>query len=105
MSTTTTRKTITLAVSGMTCGNCQRHVEEALASVPGVRAARVDLAAGRATVAFDADAPPTDRLVDAIRDAGYDARIATTEIATVEPGDARQMTGCGCGCGCATAKA
>lgn len=104
MSTTTTRETITLAVSGMTCGNCKRHVEEALSGVPGVRAAAVDLAAGRATVAVDANAPTTDRLVDAVRDAGYDAEVAAAEI-TAEPGDTPRATGCGCGCGCSTAKA
>jgi Cu+-exporting ATPase len=98
MSTTTTRETITLAVSGMTCGNCKRHVEEALSGVPGVRAAEVDLAAGRATVALDANAPTAGRLVDAIRDAGYDA-----EVATAESGDTPRATGCGC-C-CSTAKA
>ncbi|HEU4454010.1 MAG TPA: heavy metal-associated domain-containing protein [Longimicrobium sp.] len=103
MSTTTTRETITLAVSGMTCGNCKRHVEEALSGVPGVHAAEVDLAAGRATVAFDAGAPTTEQLVDAVRDAGYDAEVATVEAATVETGDPRRMTGCGCGC--STAKA
>jgi copper chaperone CopZ len=98
MSTTTTQETITLAVSGMTCGNCRRHVEEALSGVPGVRAAQVDLAAGRATVALDADAPATDRLVDAIRDAGYDAEVAMGEAPTAESDGPRQMAGCGCGC-------
>jgi Cu+-exporting ATPase len=103
MSTTTTQEMITLAVSGMTCGNCKRHVEEALSGVPGVRAAQVDLAASRATVALDADAPTADRLIDAIRDAGYDAEVATGEAATAESDDPRRMTGCGCGC--STAKA
>ena len=102
MSTTTTRETITLAVSGMTCGNCKRHVEEALSSVPGVRAAQVDLAAGRATVFADGDAPAADRLLEAVRDAGYDAGIVTAEAAAEEVGDARRMTGCGCGCSTAT---
>ena len=31
-----------LAVQGMTCGNCARHVTEALQSVPGVAFAAVD---------------------------------------------------------------
>lgn len=98
MSTTTTRETITLAVRGMTCGNCKRHVEEALSGVPGVHAAAVDLAAGRATVSVDADAPTADRLVEAVRGAGYDA-----EVAAAESGDAPRATGCGCGCSAAKA--
>ena len=39
-----------LAVQGMTCGNCARHVTEALQSVPGGAFAAVDLNQGRATV-------------------------------------------------------
>jgi len=39
-----------LAVTGMTCGNCARHVTEAIQSVPGVRSAVVNLDARKASV-------------------------------------------------------
>jgi copper chaperone CopZ len=41
---------IDLGVGGMTCDDCVVHVTEALASVPGVEDAKVDLASGSAVV-------------------------------------------------------
>jgi Cu+-exporting ATPase len=57
----------------MTCAACQRHVEEALRSTEGVSEARVDLMAHRAHVAFDPSVAPPEKLLAAIREAGYDA--------------------------------
>ncbi|WP_186261511.1 heavy-metal-associated domain-containing protein, partial [Burkholderia gladioli] len=51
-----TPETTELDVEGMTCGGCARRVEKALAAVPGVAQAKVDLAATRAEVEFAADA-------------------------------------------------
>ncbi|MGA0565068.1 heavy metal translocating P-type ATPase [Ancylobacter sp. VNQ12] len=61
-----------LAIEGMTCASCVARVERALASVPGVAAARVNLATERATVEGSIDAA---LLVNAVEDAGYDARV------------------------------
>lgn len=74
--TTSTTGTITLAVAGMSCGSCKHHVETALAGVAGVAAAEVDLAAGRATVSLDAGAATAERLIEAVREAGYEAEVA-----------------------------
>jgi Cu+-exporting ATPase len=64
-----------LFVSGMTCGNCARHVTEAIQSVPGVRSASVILEAGRASVRWAADAPANvPAILSAIKAAGYEAR-------------------------------
>lgn len=41
---------IDLGVGGMTCDDCVVHVTEALESVPGVEAAKVDLATRSAVV-------------------------------------------------------
>ena len=57
----------------MTCASCQHHVEEALRSTAGVESARVDLMAHRASVVFDPQLTAPERLVEAIRGAGYDA--------------------------------
>jgi copper chaperone CopZ len=62
--------TLTLDVAGMTCGKCQQAVEGAAGSEPGVSAARVDLAAGTATVTFTAPATPA-AIRTAIEDTGY----------------------------------
>ncbi|HTJ24964.1 MAG TPA: heavy metal-associated domain-containing protein [Candidatus Limnocylindria bacterium] len=62
--------TQTIRVQGMTCENCVRHVTEALAEIPGVRSAQVDLAEGTARLQVDAEiaAPELARVLD---DAGY----------------------------------
>jgi len=59
-----------LKIDGMTCGHCTAAVKKALEKVAGVSAATVDLAAGRAQVAGDADVAA---LVAAVQDEGYQA--------------------------------
>ncbi len=57
----------------MTCGHCQKAVQEALQQVPGVQSASVDLAAGRASVTGPAD---VQALIAAVVEEGYEARVA-----------------------------
>ncbi len=40
----------TLRITGMTCGHCVKHVEDALRGVAGVSTVRVDLGAGEAQI-------------------------------------------------------
>ena len=59
-----------LTVEGMTCGNCKRHVEEALNEVDGVTSAEVDL--GTMSARVDAsDAVTEESLKGAVSEAGY----------------------------------
>ena len=60
-----------LTVEGMMCAHCQAHVQKALAGVPGVASAVVDLDAKKATVELTADVADSV-LMDAVKDAGYD---------------------------------
>jgi heavy metal translocating P-type ATPase len=60
-----------LALSGLTCASCVARVERALAAVPGVESAQVNLATERARITGWAD---PQALVRAVRLAGYDAR-------------------------------
>lgn len=62
-----------LTVSGMTCGNCVRHVHEALTEIPGVRAV-VDLDTATAVVEHPGSVEP-QLLIDAVGEAGYEATI------------------------------
>jgi P-type Cu+ transporter len=62
-----------LTVSGMTCGNCARHVVEAIQSVPGVSSASVRLEAGQATVRWQAS-PNLPAVVKAVTEAGFEAK-------------------------------
>lgn len=66
------KQTITLGVTGMTCGSCKRHVEQALASVAGVTRVDVDVKAGRAEVVAEG-AELLPRLIAAVQGAGYGA--------------------------------
>ena len=66
-------ESVTLPVLGMTCASCQHHVEEALRATAGVESVRVDLMAHRANVVFDPSLAAPEKLVEAIRGAGYDA--------------------------------
>ncbi|TFG54463.1 MAG: heavy metal translocating P-type ATPase, partial [Candidatus Aminicenantes bacterium] len=59
-------------VTGMSCASCAANVERALKHVDGVRAANVNLATSRATVMFDPRQVESGRLVQAVRDAGYE---------------------------------
>ncbi|MBN1589543.1 MAG: copper-translocating P-type ATPase [Pirellulales bacterium] len=77
---------VTLDVRGMHCASCAGRVEKALAGVPGVAAAAVNLATSQASVQADFSQATAGQLVDAVRRAGYEA--------TVVP-DARRATGDG----------
>ena len=59
----------TLAIRGMTCGNCVKHVDAALRAVPGVTAVVVSLP-GEATITHTGERA---QLVAAVEKAGYDA--------------------------------
>lgn len=75
-----TAATTELAVSGMTCNNCARHVTEAIQAVPGVRSASVLLEAGRASVRWAAETPAdVSAVVAAVTAAGYEAKPVTRD--------------------------
>ena len=65
-----TQKT-TLAVGGMTCAACVSHIERALAEVPGVVSAAVNLATERAAVEHIPGIAAIADMRRAIEDAGY----------------------------------
>jgi len=71
----------------MTCAACQHHVENALNETAGVKSAHVDLMANRVQVVFDPGEASAEKLVDAIRGAGYDAVLSRGR--TVNPHGAR----------------
>ena len=63
-----------LTVEGMTCPSCIRHVTDALKDLDGVDQVDVKLKEGIAVVRHDATEAPVDRLIDALRDAGYESK-------------------------------
>ena len=67
---------LTLPVRGMHCAACVAKVEGALARVPGVDAAAVNLATERATVTFDPARVGVEALQTAVAAAGYELAAA-----------------------------
>ncbi len=65
-------QTVTLGVSGMTCGGCVRSVTKVLSGLEGVVRADVSLEQKRAQVDFDPQKVNVDQLKQAIEDAGYE---------------------------------
>ncbi|RKT99823.1 heavy metal translocating P-type ATPase [Burkholderia sp. Nafp2/4-1b] len=74
--------TIELEIDGMTCASCVSRVEKALAKVPGVTRASVNLATERATVDAATDVSAS-QLVDAVKQAGYGATPTAPDAAGV----------------------
>ncbi|MFP5381188.1 MAG: heavy metal translocating P-type ATPase [Gammaproteobacteria bacterium] len=66
--------TVTLAITGMTCASCSTRVEKALARVPGVLEASVNLATEQATV-NGVRGMSLAALLAAVERAGYGARL------------------------------
>ena len=66
-------------VEGMTCASCVRHVEKAIAAVPGVASASVNLATERADVRL-AEPATSEAVIAAIRQAGYDVASQTIDL-------------------------
>ena len=64
----------TIKVEGMMCMHCVAHVKKALEGIEGVEEAVVDLDSNSATAKLSADVPD-QVLVDAIVDAGYEAKV------------------------------
>ncbi|WP_076888571.1 heavy metal translocating P-type ATPase [Burkholderia pseudomallei] len=80
------RTAIELDIAGMTCASCVGRVEKALAQVPGVARATVNLATEKATVDADADAHvDTARLIDAVKRAGYRASPVSDPASALAP--------------------
>ncbi len=67
-------------IDGMTCGNCARHVTQALQGVPGVQSATVSLEAHEATVRWQPQvAPDESAAIAAVEKEGFGARVASSE--------------------------
>jgi copper chaperone len=64
--------TMTISVPEIHCDHCKHSIEGALAPLPGVASARVDLEARTVTVEIDERVTDRGRLVAAIEDQGYD---------------------------------
>ncbi|MFY9233169.1 MAG: cation transporter [Fimbriimonadaceae bacterium] len=62
----------TLKIEGMTCGNCVKHVQQALMEVEGVESATVSLEENRAVVTHGNEAT-VEQLMASVEEEGYKA--------------------------------
>ena len=92
-------QTTILAIAGMSCGACVRHVTRALDGMTGVVHVSVDLRTNEASVEHLPAFVDAASLIAAVRDAGYEARVArTVDDADTTRVAERKAAACGCGC-------
>lgn len=75
--------TLTLPITGMTCASCSARVEKALAKIPQLQSASVNLATEQAHITVAADTPLAEALsqaVQSVRKAGYEVSLPKTEL-------------------------
>jgi Cu+-exporting ATPase len=83
--------TVTIPVTGMKCASCVRRVERALSEGEGVSEARVNFAAETATVEYKPGATSPEKLVEAIRSAGYDVAREEAGVPAEEEREYRRL--------------
>jgi copper chaperone CopZ len=81
-----TLQTTHVAVEGMSCGSCVRHVTRAIEGLTGVVRAEVDLSRGHAVVDHRDSWVGDAGLIAAIEDAGYRGRLVQSDTYTQSDG-------------------
>lgn len=66
-------------VDGMTCATCQSHVNRAVEKLDGVSSVNVNLLSNSMEVEFDEKKCSTDKIEQAVNDAGYKAYLPNTD--------------------------
>jgi copper chaperone len=64
------RATVTVTVSGMTCGHCVSSVREEISTIAGVTGVDIDLSTGAVTIDSESPVAPAELKV-AVEEAGY----------------------------------
>lgn len=68
----------TISIKGMSCGHCQRRVQNALSELQGVESVTVDLATGKAFAILD-QSVGDEHIRRAVEEAGYEVEAITSE--------------------------
>lgn len=71
--------TTTVSIQGMTCGACTSSVEGAFKGVDGLIRFNISLLAERAVITHDLAKLSTEKIVESIEDAGFDATIVSSQ--------------------------
>jgi copper chaperone CopZ len=67
-----TKKT-KIEVTGMSCGHCEKTVEDGVNSVDGVRKVKADHAKNVVTISYRGDCPSIDEVKAKVEDLGFEA--------------------------------
>ncbi|MFQ5922838.1 MAG: heavy-metal-associated domain-containing protein, partial [Anaerolineales bacterium] len=78
-----TQETIEVPIQGMDCAECSMHVQQAIASLPGVETVNVFLSSEKAVVQLDPHQLNLGRIRQAVADAGY--TVASPEVDPPDP--------------------
>lgn len=62
--------TVTVTVTGMSCGHCVSSIREEVGGIPGVTGVNVNLANGKVTIDSEDPVDP-DAIKSAVEEAGY----------------------------------
>lgn len=66
-------------VAGMTCAGCEKHIEHAVAQIPGYIEASADHKKGTVSVKFDKSKSKPEVMVNAIKETGYTISASNLE--------------------------
>ncbi len=66
-------------IQGMTCSSCSAHVERAVSKLEGIKSVNVNLLSNNMIVEYDENITNNEKIIKAVIDAGYGARISSTE--------------------------
>lgn len=69
-------RTVTLKVTGMTCGTCPISVRHRAMQLPGVKSAAASMESATATITYEDNEQTAQAIADAITKLGYPASIA-----------------------------
>lgn len=71
---------VELDVQEMSCSNCASTVEKSLNKLDGVKQANVNFSSEKAYVEYDQSRVDVDKMIDSIRQAGYDASKSEVDV-------------------------
>lgn len=69
---------LTLTIKGMSCGHCVQSITKVLSNLNGVKVDKVKI--GEASLGFYPQTITPDRIIHAIEEAGYEARLSMETV-------------------------
>ncbi|KKK21508.1 hypothetical protein P175DRAFT_0504320 [Aspergillus ochraceoroseus IBT 24754] len=82
----------TVSIEGMTCGACTSSVQGAFEGIEGLVQFNISLLAERAIITHNANILSSDKIIELIEDAGFDARVVSEMQAHSQKGGLSHVT-------------